>query len=313
MRKWIGVFLVLILTLGIIYWLTRGTTRIEQKLGATTNTKAFVREFLNEQTWQQWWPEKEKFRQGLPATFTFNGNTYTLAEKKLSSVEIIISNGKDSALTELVFIPVRNDSIELSWFGLQKNLLNPVSRMQYSNWIKNINSDIHFLLKKIASHYSSKDNVYGFHIQNDIVIDSNLVSTSAQLTFYPGTEFIYKMIDRLKSYIQKNAAKESNPPMLNITQLNDGTFFTRVAIPVNKKLHDSGDIKYRWMLGGGNILVTEVKGGPSKIQLAFKKMEEYVQDHHHVSPAIPFQSLITDRRLEPDTNKWITKVYWPVM
>jgi hypothetical protein len=29
--------------------------------------------------------------------------------------------------------------------------------------------------------------------------------------------------------------------------------------------------------------------------------------------AIPFQSLITDRVKEPDTAKWITKLYAPVL
>ena len=101
--------------------------------------------------------------------------------------------------------------------------------------------------------------------------------------------------------------------MLNIFADNNGTYFTKVAFPVDKRLNDVGNIQYRWMLKGGNILVTEVRGGPHKIDEAFSQMQNYLQDHQRTSPAIPFQSLITDRRQEVDTNKWITKLYWPMI
>jgi hypothetical protein len=67
------------------------------------------------------------------------------------------------------------------------------------------------------------------------------------------------------------------------------------------------------MLGGGNILVTDVNGGPSAIKYAFDRLEEYVSDTKRIPPAIPFESLITDRRKERDTSKWITRIYYPVM
>lgn len=121
------------------------------------------------------------------------------------------------------------------------------------------------------------------------------------------------MIDKLKAFVQRNGAKQTGLPMLNIASNADGTYTTRVALPVDRKLKNEGDIQYRWMLGGGFILVTEVKGGPHRIQQAFSVMEEYIDDFDRVAPAIPFQSLVTDRRTEPDTGKWITKVYWPVM
>ena len=32
-----------------------------------------------------------------------------------------------------------------------------------------------------------------------------------------------------------------------------------------------------------------------------------------MSPAIPFESLITNRLEEPDTSKWVTKIYYPFL
>ena len=313
MRKWIAVLVVLILIFVFVYWLIPDKISIHQKLIVSANTNVFAREISNEQKWKQWWPGKQTNKIQFPEIFEYNGNTYSFAEKKLSSLVIAINNGKDAIQTELIFIPVQNDSIELSWNGLERAGLNPLSRVQNFSWIKSINSDLGFLLKKIKSFYSNEDNLYGLHIERDFVVDSNLVSTSAKLKRYPTTDFIYKMIDRLKNYIENNGAKQTNPPMLNITQGPDSNYLTRVAVPVDRRLKDSVDIQYRWMLGGGNILLTEVKGGPYQIQKAFDAMEIYIDDHHRVAPAIPFQSLTTDRRQEPDTNKWTTKIYWPVM
>jgi hypothetical protein len=42
-------------------------------------------------------------------------------------------------------------------------------------------------------------------------------------------------------------------------------------------------------------------------------VQKYKDDYQRVSPAIPFYSLITDRLKEPDSSKWITKIYFPVM
>ena len=62
----------------------------------------------------------------------------------------------------------------------------------------------------------------------------------------------------------------------------------------------------------GKILVAEVKGGAYTADEALRQLTMYMDDNHLVSPAIPFQSLVTERSKEPDTTKWITKIYFPV-
>jgi len=309
MRKWILVLIVLVLVIASFYWLVPAHARIQQKQSIAVNARAFSREILNEQTWEQWWPRKERSK----GAFEYNGNTFRLVEKKFSSLVIAISKGGDSIRTELVFIPFANDSMELTWSGVSPAVASPVQRFQKLLWAREVNSDIGILLEKIRSFYSNEDNLYGFPIRKQLVPDSNLISTSTKTKAAPSTETIYEMINRLKNYIRKNNAKELGYPMLNIYETPANDYITRVAIPVDKRLKDSGAIRYRWMLQGGNILVTEVKGGPHQIERAFHAMEHYIDDHQRTAPAIPFQSLVTDRRQVPDTNQWMTKVYWPVM
>jgi hypothetical protein len=42
-------------------------------------------------------------------------------------------------------------------------------------------------------------------------------------------------------------------------------------------------------------------------------MNNYISDYGRTIVAIPFASLITDRRLEPDSAKWVTRIYWPLI
>ena len=45
---------------------------------------------------------------------------------------------------------------------------------------------------------------------------------------------------------------------------------------------------------------------------AFDNFENYRSDYTILSPAIPYQLMITDRIKESDTTKWVTKFYYPI-
>jgi hypothetical protein len=98
--------------------------------------------------------------------------------------------------------------------------------------------------------------------------------------------------------------------MVNITPY-DSNYELMVALPTNLKINNKDDIFFKRMIPG-NFLVTEVKGGDYKINQARNALKIYLDDYKKMAMAIPFQSLISDRRREPDSTNWITKVYYPV-
>lgn len=310
MRKWFA-FLIMffVLVFVAVYLFTPNKDSFRQTEGVIFSQKAFSRALFTETSWRQWWPGEEK---NAPA-FRYNGNTYAIKEKKISSLLIHICNENDTLATELVFIPVNENTIELEWIGQSRSAATFFNQVQKSRWLGSVETDVKTLLQTIKKFYSQVDNLYPIPIRETKVTDSILISASATAMHYPTPEFIYALLDKLQAYAAKNGARQTGLPMLNITPGTDSTFLTRVALPVNKKLPNTNEIQYRWMLGGGNILVTEVKGGTYRIEQAFATMEQYIDDFNRIAPAIPFQSLVTDRRAEPDTAKWLTKVYWPVM
>lgn len=311
MKKLALIFFILIFGMATLYYFLAPSPRIFQSCTVAVNAKGFARNIKEDKNWKMWWPGEagQSINENIFELY-YHNYAYQIIEKKLTSILIKIKNNRDSFLTELLFIPTKPDSVSLSWEGKSLSGRNP---FQLYAATKKINQDLETILNALQRFYSSEENIYGIRIQKEHVADSMLISTSLTTKGYPSTAQIYELIDKLKAHAATHAASQTGLPMLNITTFDSLRFLTRVALPLNKKLSDEGAIVYRWMLGGGNIIVTEVKGGPGRINQAFNELENYVQDHERVAPAIPFQSLVTDRRKEPDSSKWITKVYWPVM
>lgn len=313
MRKWIASLLFLLLALAFVYLFIPSTVSVDERTDLPVNAKAFSRIFLDEKTWWQWWPGDKPANTTYPLRFTYNGKAFTLLQKRFASYVVSVSEGRDSLLTELVLIPLQNGTPQATWVSTAVTGSNPFTRIKRYWQMKNTASDIRSLLQQLRSFYGTGDRLYGFPIKEGLVTDSLLVSTVVKTKKAPTTQDVYTLVDRLQAFAKKKGATQMNPPMLNVFRNTDSSYSTRVALPVSKRLADEGDIQFKWMLGNGNILITEVKGGPAQIQRAFAQMRNYVEDNMRTAPAIEFQSLITDRRAEPDTNKWITKLYWPVM
>jgi hypothetical protein len=83
------------------------------------------------------------------------------------------------------------------------------------------------------------------------------------------------------------------------------------AVPVEKPIEPNNQFKNKTM-APGFLMKANVTGGWSRVAEAEREMENYLRDNHKQSPAIPFQQLITDRRKETDSTKWVTQINYPV-
>jgi hypothetical protein len=314
MKKWLaGLFLILICLLGADYLFIPNSIQIDCSVPVVSNRDALYKNLSDEKNWRKWWPLDKNSHDSSSANELFYDDVlYSIGDRTELSIAVLIHGSPDVG-TLLTVINKNPDSSILNWQASLTTTYNPLKRLQIYFKAKKTRNDLQFLLDKMQSFFSETKNVYGYDIHKELVKDSILLSTYGVSDGYPTTKFIYDLIDDLKKYTASQSARETGFPMLNIHTEDSVKYLTRVAIPVDKKMPRSGNISYKWMLGGGNILVTEAKGGPFSINKAFQQLENYVQDHRRTSPAIPFQSLVTDRRKQPDTTQWITKLYYPVM
>ena len=270
----------------------------------------------NDGNWNKWWPiqnNQSKQDNTLPtdANYSYKNYRYAVILQMIQGDSIIISNNSIRINSLLNIIPVNSDSVAVQWQGQSETTFDPIKRFENYLQQKKIKNNIEELLQSMKVFLGNEKNLYGITIDQLKVKDTILIATRYSSNTYPTTSEIYTLIKNLKDYILKEGATETNYPMLNVTQ-DSGRFKTMVAIPVNKLIPANNTFLLKTMVPG-KILITEVKGGTYTANEAIKIIGMYMNDYHLTAPAIPFQSLVTDRSKEPDTTKWVTKIYYPVM
>lgn len=317
MKKWLtGILIVAIVMIALLYVLIPGNIVIKKAVTVNVAPLAISRILIENRNWNKGWPGDDStiIKKDAGQSVYFNGNSYSVTDWKYRSIILAIHRDDDMIATaSLNIIPISKDSVKLDWEAIMPASNNPFSRFNSYRESKQIENDVEKMLYKMASWFSKKTNVYKIEIRRESVKDTALLSTYHSGNGYPKPELIYSMIGQLKQYIASRQAVVTGYPMLNIYTKDSITYLTKVALPVDKRLPDSGTMTYKWMLPGGNILVSDVKGDQRAIDKAFEQIEYYLADYGLQSPAIPFLSLITDRMQEKDPSKWITRIYYPVM
>ena len=313
MKKWlIGiVFLFLLFSLCTSLLIPRKIF-VSTLVTARTNQSALHRFLSADSNWQKWWPASASAK-GSSILFELDGYAFKKSKPLYNSFKIAIekNNNIDSSLLGL-FI-VNKDSVKIEWSLTIETGLSPFDKIRQYSRAKKIRQELEMILVAMQNYVSDVKNVYGLDIRKELVKVEYLISAKKVFTHYPTTADVYEMVSQLKSYITREQAKEEDHPMLNINAADSANFEAQVAIPIDKKLPDSGIFSSKRMLKNGNILVAEITGGNKMSALAMKQMELYVTDNQYNNIAIPFYSLVTNRMTEKDSSKWVTRIYYPVM
>ena len=306
------ILVVLFIGLVCIYILIPGNINIRQTVRVSATRDGLSRKLFNENEWNQWWPGTIE-KVGASKEYRYGHSVFSIDRQTIGSIVLSAASNKLACSTSLNLVNTKIDTTQVIWTGAVPTSLNPLKRVQIYFAANNLSTDVSQVLQAMQSHFSKTENVYDYNIRYDGVIDTFLVTIFTELKNYPSTESIYQLVDQLKKHIQDNGAKEAGNPMLNVSTNDSVSYLTRVAIPVNKIIPSGNKILFKRMPAGGNILVVDVKGGPNSINQAFSQVQNFVSDYHETAPAIPFFSLVTDRRQVTDTSKWITRIYYPIM
>jgi hypothetical protein len=274
-----------------------------------TSPNSATRFLLDEKAWHNWWPSKQL--NAKDSVFFYKTFEYLVNWKMISgdSIQIKTNNGQINSLINI--IPINKDSTGFQWEGesiAEKNIFKRVRNYFTQKKIQNNANEIFISLK---NYLENEENVYGIKIEHKMVVDTLLISTKKNFSNYPTTVEVYEMINNLTQYINLNNVTQTNPPMLHVVQ-DSGMFKTMVALPINKLIMNTDKFVIKKMIAG-KILIAETKGGSANAEASIKKLELYMDDYHIMSPAISFQSLVTDRSKESDSTKWVTKLYYPIM
>lgn len=300
MKKWFVSLLVLVILFfsGIYLFIPR---TLELSAVALTHCApaAAYRILSDDGRWTAWQqPAKE-------------GDTYTITKKMYNSLNISIQSADMRTGSTLSLLPLSGDSLALQWQCSLPGGNNPFTKLAQYRKAVALKKNMSATLGQLASFLSDKKNVYGYSIQRTSTIDTLLVTTKTVLPYYPLTPDVYRLVDTLRKYVGIQEARQTGPPIMNVTQLDDHAFQLMVALPTDRPLPGNKDIFFRKMVPGA-FMVADVKGGDNSVVHALQQMHLYFDDYKKTAMAIPFAALITDRTHEPDSNRWITRIYAPV-
>ena len=270
------------------------------------NTSRFL---LHEKNWAKWWPGQKSATDNK--LFTYNGTTYRFEKSTNSGVTLVITNADVELETGINFLADDNLKVKVTWTAQMHSGNNIIKRIRQYGYAEKVSRDMAAILKHFKTFLENERNVYGFHIRLSKVKDPVMLATSDTLDKYPDIQIVDQMIKKLRNQIKLQNGNETNYPMLNINRVSKNQYQVMVAIPTDKELKPTARIFVNKMVLG-NILEADVKGGRGTINDAFNELRNFSKDYHFTSPAMPFESMVTDRSIEKDTSKWITKIYYPI-
>ncbi|MBK0378411.1 GyrI-like domain-containing protein [Mucilaginibacter segetis] len=309
-RPAIFVLILLLLAFISIYFIVPQNIRMVSTTPIYATDQNVFNFLIKKKEWPRWWPGAHK--NGDVNSYTFNGVNYTLQQNTNSDIAVLIKSEKIELDSRITYLATDDGMTTVTWEAGKQSSLNPFERIAEFVRIKDIQHDVADIMDGFKQFMQTDTNVYGIKVRLQKVKDSVMIATHVTTTTYPTTKTIYNMVDELRNHIKNENGKETNQPMLNINQTDENEYHTMVAIPVAGPIKPAPGMVINKMVAGGNILETEVKGGRKTIDNAFVQMKNYLKDHGLVSPAMPFELMVTNRLTQPDTTKWITKVYYPI-
>jgi hypothetical protein len=314
MKKWLlALFAVLIIGVAGIYFLIPSNITVTRAVPVTATQEGTLRFITSLPNWKKFWPDTIANSGDSSFNFSYRDYNFIIKKFQINAVEINIEKNKNTIESGIYIIPFQVDSFRLQWTGILPPTNNPFKRIQHYLAAKQLASSFEVILASMSSSLSKVETIYGIAIKKDTIPYQNYIATKRYLSRYPSITEIYGMVDELQAYAASVGVQQLDKPIFDVKPTEEAEYVTQVAIPINKDIPGNEKFSLKWMMKGGNVLTAEVKGGIKEIENAKAQINQYIADHRRSIIALPWLMLITDRRAEPDSSKWISRLYYPVI
>lgn len=303
MKKWIlvsvCVLVVAVICVDVFIPSTLTITRVEPLLCRPAAAFPFL---SDEARWRQWWPEN------------VTRDDFHIRRLAYQTLNIGIREGKQVLDSRMSLLPVSSQDSTLIYWETQLHCgWSPFDRIRQYRRATGLSKVMDEILGHAGKFLGKMENLYGVSIGEVSTKDTLLIARRVEVPRLPTNEDIYEQVDRLQKYISAEHVHQNGNPMVNFTESEEkkGTYRLMVALPVASRMQGRDDITFMRLIPG-KYLITEVTGGPGTIAMGLSGLKGYIRDYQRTVMAIPFQSLVTDRRQVADTTRWVTRIYYPI-
>ncbi len=316
MRKGLLLLVVVIaVLLAGVYVLIPAKITIAAAAVVKTTDIGAERYIVDDTKWGLWWnydsTQNKPADTGSGKQFSNQAYSYVQTNRFYKASEIEIQKEGAKILSKMVIVPLAVDSTGIEWKCEIETGSNPITRITQYLEAKKIKQGMDGVLGRLKAFLAKPENVYGISIEKNFLKDTLYISTKQLLPSPPSNKEIFALIDKVKIYLTQNQSEPSGSPIYNVTQMDQNKYQLMVAVPTNKSVKET-DIFSKKVMIKGSFMITEVVGGDSTIKASSKQLQQYFQDYRKTSMAMNFTMLVTDRMLQPDSSKWVTKLYMPV-
>ncbi len=129
-----------------------------------------------------------------------------------------------------------------------------------------------------------------------------------------GSEYFAKNYTKIINYLGKDMQKVKDAPFAIYHEWNEETRQTTIefCIPILTDLEEQDEIQKR-VLSASKGLEVDFYGPYELTGKAHQMIEDYALENKIELAGIGLEFYVTDPSEEPDTNKWLTKVYYPTL
>ena len=307
----ITLLLLVVIATVATYIFVPNTNSVAEKTSIAANHKAVFRVLSEPKILAKLIQNKATTTSPGLSIFEYNGVHMRFQERLNDIIEVTIDQKGNYTKSIIQVISKGKDSTLVEWRLPLTLSYNPLKRIQQYIEVRVVKAKMTSFLNNLKTFAVQSKNIYGFDIKRAKLSDSLLITTKTTSLTPPSPEAYYSLIKQLQAYAESKDALVTNYPMLNITAINNTKYETMVALPINKEVPSNGAIRFKRMVPG-NILITDIRGGLLAVNQGLEQLSNYMSDYDLIAPAIPFQSLISDRLANNDSSQWVTKLYYPI-
>ena len=331
MNRWLlSGFILIVLLLAALYLFIPSEIEVSKVVPVKCNVEAAARVLADTDRWNVWWPGggpdrsqgvgeadrgqggggPERSPDGHPV-WVYGQEKYAVSQRLWRSAAVEIdADGRGTPSVLALFPHAGIDSCLVQWSFTRHAGWNPIRRWKEYWAARTIFTDMGSVLGGLRNYLENDRLLYGLEIRKSRVPDTLVAETARKERAYPSTAVVYSAVQQLEQFVKGYGGKVVGYPMMNVTE--DSGYLLRVALPVDREAAPRDGILFHKLPGRMALfLEADIHGGEWSVRQAVRQMDYYISDHQKTVMAIPFLSLVTDRRAEPDTSKWVTRLDVP--
>ncbi len=317
-----------VLTIAVLFYLLPNVTVIEQSLEINAPPDKIFELVNRPDKWTEWYVPLQN-RSGVqirffgPSEGKGAGMHWTSNDAKKSDGTVNIRNSKNNRnVSAVVNINDRHSAVMNFRIKPGKDnasLLTVTSRLQFPQ-----DSLLHFL-RMMFDRSDELDVIECLeNIDDAAAVKAEGIKTRLQYVdsfAYIGivdscawkdvASRMKESYEELLVFAAKSGITITNRPIAVYHKLGEDKVVFETGIPVNNTVLPSGRIRYRVMPAGNNV-EADYYGSYDTLEDGHNAIQQWLMRYRRKVNGPPWEMYVTDPATEPDPNKWLTRIYYPV-